>query len=153
VIGSDGEMQALIVYRAATGSPLLRALSQLFEGLAAKDPRTLDDVPGLAESWDISPDARVFTFQLRQGVKFHDGTPFNAEVAKFVFDMNFDPAHPYYDQVGAGIAKPRFGTMEKVEVLGEYTLRVTHKQPFANFIVFLSDPPSFFISPSAVKKF
>ena len=43
-------------------------------------------VPGLAESWDISPDAKVYTFKLKKGVKFHDGTPFNGAAVKFTFD-------------------------------------------------------------------
>src|ERR1051325_9837281 len=42
--------------------------------------------PALAESWSVSPDAKVYTFKLRKNVKFHDGTPFNAESVKFNFD-------------------------------------------------------------------
>ena len=47
--------------------------------------------PGLAESWEISPDAKEYTFKLKQGVKFHDGTPFNAEAVKFNLDRIMDP--------------------------------------------------------------
>src|SRR6266851_5337027 len=47
--------------------------------------------PLLAESWDISPDATLYTFKLRSGVTFHDGTPFNAAAVKFNFDRIMDP--------------------------------------------------------------
>src|SRR3979490_2799206 len=58
---------------------------------------TLDDKggvqPKLALSWDHSEDFRTWTFKLRPGVKFHDGTPFNAEAAKANFDRQKDPAN------------------------------------------------------------
>src|SRR5215211_6267426 len=43
-------------------------------------------LPGLAETWEPSADGTVYTFKLRDGVKFHDGTPFNADAVKFTFD-------------------------------------------------------------------
>jgi peptide/nickel transport system substrate-binding protein len=137
----------------STGSPEKRIIYAIFEGLAAPDPKSLEPVPALAESWELSPDASVYTFHLRRGVKFHDGTPFDAEAAKFVFDISFDPSHPYYDQVGAGVAKARFGTLEKVEALDPYTLRVTHSEPRSDFLLQLSDPPAFFTSPTVIKQF
>ena len=59
--------------------------------------------PGLAESWEVSPDAKEYTFKLKQGVKFHDGTPFNADAVKFTFDRVMDPntkAGQSHDQLG-----------------------------------------------------
>jgi peptide/nickel transport system substrate-binding protein len=53
--------------------------------------------PGLAESWEISDDGLVYTLHLRQGVKFHDGTDFNAEAVKFNLERQIDPNHPYHD--------------------------------------------------------
>src|SRR5215207_8670310 len=48
--------------------------------------------PGLAESWEVSDDAKTYTFKLKQNVKFTDGTPFNAQAVKFTFDRVMDPA-------------------------------------------------------------
>jgi peptide/nickel transport system substrate-binding protein len=152
VIGADGDVPGVIASR-STGSPEKRVLYAIFEGLVAPDPKTLDPAPALAESWDISSDATVFTFHLRKGVTFHDGTPFDAEAAQFTFEINFDPAHPYFDPVGAGIAKARFGTLTKVEVLDPYTLRVTQSEPRSDFLLQLSDPPAFFTSPAAIKQY
>ncbi|MDP6818509.1 MAG: ABC transporter substrate-binding protein, partial [Alphaproteobacteria bacterium] len=52
--------------------------------------------PALAESWTISDDGLVYTFNLRKGVKFHDGTPFNASVAKWNYDRFLDPEAPQF---------------------------------------------------------
>ena len=53
------------------------------EGLIFYRDETTDLEPGLAESWTISPDGLTYTFKLRRGVKFHDGTPFNADAVVF----------------------------------------------------------------------
>ncbi|HYY16672.1 MAG TPA: ABC transporter substrate-binding protein [Gammaproteobacteria bacterium] len=78
-------------------------------------------VPDLAEKWDIQEDGRVYVFHLRKGVKFHDGTDFNAEAVKFNFDRILDPAtkswvRVFYDQI------------DKVEVVDDYTLRLLNKE-------------------------
>ncbi len=57
----------------------------IHENLVRFDAK-LNLVPGLAEKWEQAPDGMSWTFFLRKGVKFHDGTPFNAEAAKYFFD-------------------------------------------------------------------
>jgi peptide/nickel transport system substrate-binding protein len=59
---------------------------QVVENLVAYAPGTADIAPGLALSWEPNDDATVWTFKLREGVTFHDGTPFDAEAVKFNFD-------------------------------------------------------------------
>ena len=56
--------------------------ANIMEGLVKVD-RNGQFVPGLAAKWDVSPDGKVYTFHLRQGVTFHNGEPFNAQVAKW----------------------------------------------------------------------
>src|SRR5687767_952403 len=51
-------------------------------------------VPGLAESWTVSKDGLQYTFKLRKGVRFHDGTPLDAEAVKFSIERQFNPEHP-----------------------------------------------------------
>ena len=73
----------------------LRALDQMFEGLVTLKEGTTDVVPDLAESWESSPDGKSWTFHLREGVKFHDGEPFNAEAVCFNFDRWYNFKGPF----------------------------------------------------------
>src|SRR5829696_2487209 len=73
-------------------------------------------VPMLAESYEVSDDDLVYTFHLREGVEFHDGTEFNAEAVKFNLDR-----YQEEDSVRSTEVEP----IESVEVVDEYTVRVT----------------------------
>ena len=64
----------------------LRAIDQMFEGLVTLSLGGTEIEPALAESWEASDDGLAWTFQLREGVTFHDGEPFNAEAVCFNFD-------------------------------------------------------------------
>ena len=72
-----------------------RILMNLYDGLVRYRSGTLEVEPGLAESWTISDDGKVYTFSLRQGIKFHDGSLFNAEAVKFNFDCMLVKDHLY----------------------------------------------------------
>jgi len=63
----------------ATGEPELRLLSAIFEGLARLDAKSLEPVPGMAESWDISADGKTYTFHLRPNARWSDGHPVTAQ--------------------------------------------------------------------------
>ena len=83
-----------------------RVIEQIFETLVDLKPGTTDVEPGLAESWESSTDGTQWTFHLRQGVKFQDGTDFNADAVCFNFNRwyNFkgsfqNPSATYYWQV------------------------------------------------------
>ncbi len=62
-----------------TGQPEGRIATALFEGLAYRDPKSLEPVPGMAKSWSVSSDGRTYTFKMRPGVTWNDGTPITAE--------------------------------------------------------------------------
>jgi peptide/nickel transport system substrate-binding protein len=61
-------------------------LSSVYDTLVAQDPATGEFVPGLADSWTVSEDGEAYTFHLRSGVRFHDGTPFDAEAVRANID-------------------------------------------------------------------
>jgi peptide/nickel transport system substrate-binding protein len=102
-------------------------------------------VPGLAESWTISPDGTVYTLKLRKDVKFHDGTPFNAAAVKFTFDRIMDPA------TKSQTAFSLMGPYDSSEVVDDYTINVKFKQPYAPFLNSLSLSYLSPQSPTAVK--
>jgi peptide/nickel transport system substrate-binding protein len=92
------------------------------------DEKTLQPVPALATDWRTEADAKVWIFKLRQGVRWHDGTPFTAEDVKFTFDtiMNKD--------VRARM-RGNMGPLETIEVLDPATVKFTFKESFAPFPV------------------
>jgi ABC-type transport system substrate-binding protein len=69
--------------------------AQIFEGLVTFEPDGTRVAPALAERWEASADGREWTFYLRQGVTFHDGTPLNADAVLFNIDRVWDRQHPY----------------------------------------------------------
>lgn len=100
--------------------------ANIFEGLTRIDQNGTVK-PGLAESWVISPDGKIYTFTLRAGVKFHDGAAFDASDVVFSYDRARGP-----DSVNA--QKGLFAPIETVEALDPLTVRVTLKQPVGNFL-------------------
>ncbi|GIW20341.1 MAG: ABC transporter substrate-binding protein [Chloroflexota bacterium] len=115
-------------------------MTQVMEGLVALKPGTTSEVvPALAESWTISPDGKTYTFKLRQGVKFHDGTDFNAEAVKFNYDRwkNFPTELQDYSYY-AGAVFGGYGdtsNIASVDVVDPYTVTITLKQPNSSFLL------------------
>ncbi len=115
-------------------------MNQVMEGLVALKPGTTSEVvPALAESWTISPDGKTYTFKLRQGVKFHDGTDFNADAVKYNYDRwkNFPPALQDYSYY-AGAVFGGYGdtsNIASVDVVDPYTVTITLKQPNSSFLL------------------
>lgn len=99
----------------------------------------------LAESWTISSDQREVTFKLRQGIKFTDGTDFNADAVKFHFDRILDPKN-------ASPVKAYYGSLQQAVVVDPYTVKLVFKEPFAGLWNVLNYAYSGFNSPTAVQK-
>jgi peptide/nickel transport system substrate-binding protein len=103
-------------------------------------------VPGLAESWDFSSDSKTVTLHLRSGVKFHDGTPFDAQAVKLHFDRHLNPATKSLrtgELVGvASVAAPDAATV-----------RITLKAPNPQFLYLLIDWDAFIESPTALQRY
>lgn len=114
----------------------------LVERLVYIDPEGRP-APWLAESWAVNDDQTEITFTLRQGVVFHDGTPFNAEAVKFQFDAILDPAN-------ASPNLPQLGSLQSVEVIDEHTVRFSFEQPYAPFFNNLATGYMGINSPTAV---
>ena len=103
-------------------------------------------VPQLAVSWEIKNGGRTYVFKLRRGVKFHDGTDFNAEIVKWNFDRMRDPAQ-------ASPRRSEIAAIKDVKVLDAYTVEITLAAPFAPFLSVLSDRAGMMVSRAAVEKY
>jgi len=100
-------------------------------------------VPMLAKSYEESDDDLVYTFHLREGIKFQDGTPFNAEAVKYNLDR-------YQEE--DSVRSTEVELIESVEVVDPMTVRVTLSEPFAPFLAVLTDRAGIMASPKAIEK-
>jgi peptide/nickel transport system substrate-binding protein len=103
-------------------------------------------VPGLALSWEPASDQKSWTLKLRQGVKFHDGTDFNADAVKVNIERYIDPA----------MNSPRKGEIPYVTgvtVVDPYTARIELSQPFVILMYSLTGTTGFMVSPAAISKY
>ena len=103
-------------------------------------------VPGLAERWEVSEDGLAYTFYLRQDVKFHDGTPFDANAVQFNLDRIVNP------ETKSQKAKGMLGTYDHTEVVDPYTARVYLTKPYAPFLDSVSQVYVGMVSPAAVQQ-
>ena len=128
-----------------------RILMNIYDGLVRYKDGALEVEPALAESWDISNDGKTYTFKLRAGVKFHDGTAVDADAVKFNFDRMLDEKHPYHN-TGPFPLSFFFSAIEKVEAVNSSTVRFTLNAPYAPFLSNLAYPTGLIASPAAIKK-
>ena len=162
---SPGQSQSTFVFARGSDSQKLdpadvddgesvKALNQVCESLVRFKPGTLELEPWLAESFRVSKDGLSIWFELREEVRFHDGTPLNAETAAFSFRRQMDRAHPghlpgalfqYWNYL--------FDDITEVEVVGPMTLRFGLKQPNATILYSLATHPGYLISPQALRDY
>ena len=150
VVGQIAEPKALDP-AAVTAVNDFRILMNLYDGLVRYKDGTLEVEPALATSWNISNDGTEYTFSLRQGVKFHDGSDFNADAVKFNFDRMLDEAHPYHN-TGPFPLSFFFSAIVSVDVLDSMTVKFTLNAPYAPFLSSLAYPTGLIVSPDAVAK-
>ncbi len=149
IVGQVAEPKSLDP-AAVTAVNDFRILVNIYEGLTRYKSGTLEVEPALATGWDISDDGTEYTFTLRDGVSFHDGTPFNAEAVKFNFDRMLDENHPHHD-TGPFPLSFFFGAVEATEVVDDMTVRFMLNAPYAPFLSNLAYPTGLIVSPTAVE--
>ncbi|MEN6429755.1 MAG: ABC transporter substrate-binding protein [Coriobacteriales bacterium] len=125
-----------------------KVIVNIYEGLLKYADDSTEVEPCLSESWEVSEDGLTYTFKLRQGVKFHDGTDFNAEAVKFNIDRQLPPKVTE-DMGYAGFV---FGTVKDVVVVDDYTVKINLTQKntafLANLAMSLAAP---MVSPKALQ--
>jgi len=117
--------------------------ANIFEGLTRIGPNG-DVQPALAESWEISEDGKTYTFKLHDGVKFHDGTAFDAEDVKFSLERAMAE-----DSTNA--QKVLFSAIESVEAIDATTVKVTLKQPQGSFLYNMGWGDAVIVAPESAE--
>ena len=125
---------------------------RIVETLVTFPEEKTEVIPGLAESWTISKDGLQYTFKLRKGITFHDGTPFNAAAVKFSIERQIDPDHPANKLGKYPFANYFFGNVKAVEVLSDDRVAFLLKEPRASFLAVLTAAAASIVSPTAVMK-
>jgi ABC-type transport system substrate-binding protein len=143
----------------STDVPTGRAVGYVFDGLTLFTPEAKLE-PGLAERWDVSPDGLTYTFHLRRGVKFHDGTPFVARQVLRSWQRVLDPAvrggrgWPLYPIRGArDYAEGRAPSIGGLTAPNDSTVVVTLTEPFAIFPKLLAMPVASIVPDSIPSNF
>ena len=149
IVGQIAEPKALDP-AAVTAVNDFRILMNVFDGLVRYKDGTLEVEQALATDWTISDDGTVYTFALRDGVKFHDGSDFNAEAVKFNFDRMLDENHPHHDTGPFPLAF-FFSAVNSVDVIDPMTVRFTLNAPYAPFLSNLAYPTGLIVSPTSVE--
>jgi len=170
---SEGAAESTFVF-AGSSDPLMldpalasdgetfRVARQMFEGLVGAAPGTTDVEPLLATEWETTNGGKTHTFTLREGVKFHDGTDFNAEAVCANFDRWYnwtglnqtESISAYYNQLFRGFKTGKTGGIYKsCEATNPTTATVELVSPFAAFVQAMTLPAFSMQSPTAMKEY
>jgi len=129
-----------------TNTTMTTAVTKTFyEGLFQFD-KNLEIKNVLAESYEIADEGKTYTFKLRAGVKFHDGTDFNAQAVKVNLERVLNPANRL-------LRANQFNRVAGVDVIDPLTVRIRLKEPFGPFINSLAHASAAMISPAALEKY
>lgn len=113
------------------------------QGLLGFD-RNMNIIPLLAESYTYNSNATEFTFKLRKGVSFHDGTPFNAKAVK----VNVDRL-----MTGKYVRSSLMDPVKELKIIDDYTVQFKLQKPFGAFLNALAHPGALMLSPAALEKY
>ncbi|REF38063.1 peptide/nickel transport system substrate-binding protein [Thermasporomyces composti] len=132
------------------GHAISSGLNQFLGRIITDTVTTLDrrgrPAPYLAESWDISPDGTTYTFHLRKGVTFSDGTPWNAEAFQVNLEHMRDPA------TKSPLAAAYIAPYESSRIIDEYTLEVHLAYPYTPFLYVLAQAWLGMESPKQIRE-
>lgn len=145
----------------ASDGETFRISRNIFEGLVGVEPGTADPAPLLATEWESDESGTSYTFQLQEGVTFHDGTEFNAEAVCANFDRWYnwtgltatESLSYYYGSLYGGFAGDENALYESCSADDDMTATVNLTRPFSGFIASLSLPAFAMQSPTALEEY
>ena len=164
-----GDTSTLIFVQAADAGTLdpaietsansLQPIYHIYEGLTDFEPGSTTPEPRLATSWEATDDGLEWTFFLREGVTFHDGTPFNADAVVFNFERWWDTENPYnfgadqfiyWDYMFQGFKGSETSVLAGVEKVDDMTVKLILSRPNASLLNTLAMENFRFASPTAI---
>ena len=131
-------------------------MATVYDSLVRYKPGTVEVEPGLAETWEVAPDGLKYTFHLRQGVVFHDGTPFDADAVVKGLARQLDKSSPIYIyNTGPveGYEDFTYGSVTGYRAVDTNTVEFTLKEPSAAFLSSLAMVWNGVVSPTAAAKY
>jgi peptide/nickel transport system substrate-binding protein len=150
VVASVGDALSLDP-AAVSDNESAQVATQIFDGLVRYREGSTDVEPALARSWSVSRDGTVWTFQLRPGVRFHDGTPFDSSAVVFSFERQRDHQHPSHFQAFT-YWESTFRNIQEVTAAGRLAVRIRIDRPYAPFLANLAMFPASIVSPTAMRR-
>ncbi|WP_370872553.1 ABC transporter substrate-binding protein [Paenibacillus zeirhizosphaerae] len=135
-----------------------KVAQQVFDRLLEYEEGSTTVKPSLAESYEVSADGLVYTFKLRAGVKFHDGTDFNADAVVFNFNRWSDPNSPYkfegdsFDYYDSMFGSPDSRVIKEVKAVDDLTVQFTLNAPQAPFLQNIAMTSFSIASPKAIEE-
>ena len=132
--------------RVAGATHAWRLFYNIFDPLVVFDQESGEFLPGLATEWTLSDDNLTYTFKLREGVTFHDGTPFDGEAVKYTFDSILDPELKSLTAIGY------LGPYDHTNVVDPLTIEVVFREPYAPFLNNLAHSVLSPVSPTAAEE-
>jgi len=162
VYGSGGEPVNLEPGNITDGNSII-VQQQIYNRLIDFVPGTTELEPGLAESWEVSEDGLTWTFKVKEGVTFHDGTDFNADAVVFNIERWWDPAFEFgyrdsgklyeiWEYLFGGFKGAENSVLSNVAAVDDTTVEFTLNQPFAAFPAALASGYFGMASPTAIQE-
>ncbi|OMF20302.1 hypothetical protein BK133_29415 [Paenibacillus sp. FSL H8-0548] len=146
----QGGWQTFLVNRNIHESLVKEDLSKTSEEAAV-----VEIIPSLAETWEVSPDGLTYTFHLRKGVKFQDGTDFNADAVEFNVRRAWDKEFEFFDEVSATNMSRIYNDLKSIQAVDANTFSFTFNHPFQAFLRLLaqgSTGSGLIASPTAIRE-
>lgn len=162
VFGSGGDPTSLEPGNIEDGNSIY-VQHQIYDRLLDYVPGTTELEPALATEWSASDDGLTWTFKLREGVKFHDGTDFNAEAVRVNFNRWWNPedelgfrdagkTYAIWEGLFGGYKGSEESTLREINVVDDYTIAFTLREPFAAFPAAIASGYFGIASPTAIQE-